>query len=41
MMPFPPTLIFQITAMPEAGSTQHENPPHPPFGKGGMGGIFI
>jgi hypothetical protein len=25
--------------MPEAGSTKHENPPLPPFGKGGMGGF--
>jgi hypothetical protein len=25
--------------MPEAGTTQYENPPLPPFGKGGMGGF--
>jgi len=25
--------------MPVSGTTKHENPPLPPFGKGGMGGF--
>jgi len=30
----------EITPMPViSGSTKHENPPLPPFGKGGMGGF--
>jgi hypothetical protein len=32
---------FGVTPMPEAGSTKHENPPIPPFVKGGWGDFHI